>query len=145
MTTDEWKEGIEQLAAGEFWEAHESWEALWRELPGSAARESMQALIQFAAACYKVTQVRQGRAMDDMQQGMAGLIGRGLEHLRRADQLGPPVTTWSHEDLRSAFGRLQEFLSTWRETDDIEMAESSISALSRALADRLESYDQPVA
>lgn len=144
MTTQEWQRGVEDLAGGEFWEAHEAWEEIWRELPASAAREAMQALIQFVAACYKIDQVRQGRPVGDMQQGMAALIGRARGHLDRADQRAAPTTTWSRDELRAALDRLELFLETWRRDSDLDAAESSVATLGRALAGRLAGHDSPV-
>ena len=144
MTTDDWQRGIEDLAGGDFWEAHEAWEEIWRELPASAAREAMQALIQFAAACYKLDQVRDGRQVGDMQQGMAALIGRARGHLDRADQRVAPTTTWDREELRGALDRLEAFLSAWRRDSDFAAAAASVAALAEALASRLAIHDHPV-
>jgi Domain of unknown function (DUF309) len=46
--------GIDLYNAGYFWEAHESWEALWRVETDAAIRERLQGLILAAAACLKL-------------------------------------------------------------------------------------------
>jgi len=46
---DKFIEGIQHFNSGEFWEAHESWEALWLEADDDLV-EFYQGLIQLAAA-----------------------------------------------------------------------------------------------
>lgn len=64
-----------QFASGRFFEAHESWEAAWRQESG-APRRLLQGLILAAAAYHKMASQRQPR-------GMTLLLERALE------QLGP--------------------------------------------------------
>ncbi len=48
--------GVDLYNAGFFWEAHEVWEALWRDSARDPRqREFLQGLIQCAAACLKST------------------------------------------------------------------------------------------
>jgi len=51
------REGMRLFNEGKHFEAHEAWEALWRRMekpdPG---RESIQGLIQLAAACHHLVQ-----------------------------------------------------------------------------------------
>ncbi|MFB6372923.1 MAG: DUF309 domain-containing protein [Bradymonadaceae bacterium] len=144
--TDDWHRGLDQLAAADFWQAHESWEAIWRDLPDdSAAREATQALIQFAAACYKVQQARQGRAPANMQQGMAALVDLARGHLDNAADGAPPTTSWPHALLREALDRLDELLARWRDTDDLEATDAVVHRLADQLASRLLDYDRAVA
>lgn len=49
MSEEKFAEGVAHFNAGEFWEAHESWEALWLEADGDLV-EFYQGLIQLAAA-----------------------------------------------------------------------------------------------
>lgn len=106
--------GLNQLSAGKYWESHEHWEAIWRSLPPSAARAAMQSLIQFAAACHKITQAtREGRDAKAMQQGMAKLLASGQKHLQTSQQLGPPEPDFSTDRLRKAYGTLTEIHRQW--------------------------------
>jgi len=43
--------GVEQFNRREFWNAHESWEAIWLASDGER-RQFLQGLIQLAAVCY---------------------------------------------------------------------------------------------
>jgi len=49
VSDDKFAEGVAHFNATEFWEAHESWEALWLEAEGNLV-EFYQGLIQLAAA-----------------------------------------------------------------------------------------------
>jgi len=51
--TKHFLEGVEHFNAREFWEAHESWEALWLEAE-SDLEQYLQGLIQIAAAYHHV-------------------------------------------------------------------------------------------
>jgi predicted metal-dependent hydrolase len=64
---------------GAFFEAHERWEDLWRELDG-APRVAVQGLIQLAAGLHHLQQGRPRPA--------ARLLGKGLEKLSRGH---PPL------------------------------------------------------
>ncbi len=44
------EKGIAQFNAGQWFEAHETWEDLWGELPGGPRRKFVQGLIQLAVA-----------------------------------------------------------------------------------------------
>jgi hypothetical protein len=43
-------EGIKYFNKGDFYEAHEAWEAVWRPMPDSPAKRFVQGLIMIAAA-----------------------------------------------------------------------------------------------
>ncbi|PRQ06548.1 DUF309 domain-containing protein [Enhygromyxa salina] len=50
----EYRWGIDLYNCGYYWEAHESWESLWRQAPrGTATHALLQGLIQCAAAALK--------------------------------------------------------------------------------------------
>ena len=79
LTKDGWAEnedflfGVDLFNAGYYWEAHESWEAVWRGAePGSPAADFFKGLIKLAAAGVKA---REGRP--------AGVT----RHARRAGEL----------------------------------------------------------
>jgi hypothetical protein len=61
------KEGIEHFNAGRYYEAHESWEDLWRTLQGND-RLFVQALIQAAVALHHL---RRGNMAGARQLGRA--------------------------------------------------------------------------
>lgn len=133
---NEWRNGIEDLESGEFWEAHESWEAVWHALPESAARETTQALIQFAAACYKVRQADEGRSREEMQRGMRGLIERARGHLESAGALGSPHPSWEPARLEEALDQLDDVLEEWQSG----AAQSSVANDVQGAADDLAAH-----
>src|SRR5437762_3525728 len=78
--------GAQLFNRGEFWEAHEAWEAVWNEARAAgdpAGTACAQGLIQVAAAFLK----RQQRA----ETGAAKLMARAREHLAAAQAAGGPV------------------------------------------------------
>jgi uncharacterized protein len=48
------REGAGRYARGDYFDAHESWEALWRATPPGPSRECLQGLIQLAAALHQL-------------------------------------------------------------------------------------------
>jgi predicted metal-dependent hydrolase len=74
-----WTKRLEQGRAafnrGEFFEAHERWEEVWRELEG-AERVLVQGLIQIAAGLHHLQHGRRGPA--------ARLLGKGVKKVSRA-------------------------------------------------------------
>lgn len=107
----DWTAGCAALCEGRFWEAHEHWERVWRLLPESAAREAVQALIQFAAACHKTVQLG---APDAMQRGMAALIESGRAHLDAAHRVPQkPGVRFDLALIRGAFAELDDVQTTW--------------------------------
>lgn len=87
--SEHWREGIACLARQEYWQAHEEWEDVWKFLGGSALRDALQGLIQFAAACYKPQQVvmalESGAA--GKQRGMGALVASAARYFRNAELL----------------------------------------------------------
>jgi len=71
---DEYLRGVARFNAGEFWEAHEEWEAVWLE-EESELRLCYQGLIQVAGAFHHY---RRGN-----WAGMAALLREGTEKLAR--------------------------------------------------------------
>lgn len=61
---------------GDYWEAHEAWEGLWREERGEETRRLLQGLIQVTAALHKLVVQGDGDAA-------LRLLDRGLEKLDR--------------------------------------------------------------
>jgi len=86
-----WLYGIDLFNTRYFWEAHEAWERVWRELPeGSRGRDVVKGLIQVSAALFKLHLGNEG--------GARRLAARGLERIEtaarhhgewRALELGP--------------------------------------------------------
>lgn len=68
--------GVDLYNYGFYWEAHESWEALWRRAPrGTLAHAFLQGLIQCAAAALKA-RVNQPAACRSLgERGLAKLYG----------------------------------------------------------------------
>ena len=72
-----WLYGIDLFNARYFWEAHEAWEKVWRELPdGSLGNDVVKGLIQVAAALFKL---HVGN-----ESGARRLAARGLGRLETA-------------------------------------------------------------
>lgn len=83
-TLGEWLFGIDLFNAFFFWEAHESWEALWAAKPrDSVPARLLQGLIQIAAALLKV---HLGAAA-----GAATLSRAGLDKLAAAAGVAPTL------------------------------------------------------
>lgn len=72
--------GLDAYARGEYFEAHELWEELWRDEPPEGDKLFLQGLIQVAAAMHKILAHRQPRPA-------ARLLGRALVKLRDAPPL----------------------------------------------------------
>lgn len=94
---------------GEFYEAHESWEQLWRgQDPDSAMRRALQGLIRAAAAGVK--------GGEGHREGYFHHLRGALDHLEKAIELGiegiwpgpkwAEMATWLHE-VSSAGKNLQ--------------------------------------
>ncbi len=91
------REALFHWVMGEYYEAHESWEQLWRgQTPDSAMRRALQGLIRAAAAGVKG---RQGN-----RDGYFHHLRGALEHFKKALDLGiediwpgpkwAEITTW---------------------------------------------------
>ena len=74
-----YRHGVDLFNAEYFWEAHEAWEALWRDAADPAQKLFLHALIQLAAALLK-RRMGNGR-------GTAILAGKALLKLRRVSLL----------------------------------------------------------
>jgi hypothetical protein len=69
--------GLEAYARGEYFEAHELWEELWRDEADAGDKRYLQGLIQVAAAMHKIAVHRQPRPA-------TRLLARALAKLRDA-------------------------------------------------------------
>src|SRR5690606_33002088 len=79
--------GLAAYAAGEYFDAHELWEELWRDAPAGFDRHFIQGLIQVAAAMHKVLEHHKPKPA-------ARLLTRALDKLADApsDYRGLDVT-----------------------------------------------------
>ncbi len=83
-TCAEYRRGVELFNAGYFWEAHESWEAVWHALGRQGAEaDFLKGLIKLAAAGVKAGEGRP-----------AGVA----RHARRAHELFQQVAAAHHHD-----------------------------------------------
>lgn len=83
--------GLATYQSGEFFEAHELWEELWRDAPEGLDRQFLQGLIQVAAAMHKLTAHHKpkpaarllGRAIDKLGDAPPGYRGIDTPRLLR--------------------------------------------------------------
>jgi len=68
--------GVRLHERGDYWEAHEAWEGLWREAPREETRLLLQGLIQVTAAFHKLLVQHDGDAA-------LRILDRALEKLDR--------------------------------------------------------------
>lgn len=61
VPSDVWEQGIDSFNSGDYWQAHEFWEAGWKTLQGPE-RTYIQALIQFCGALVHLQKGRLGPA-----------------------------------------------------------------------------------
>ena len=69
--------GVAAYHRGDYYEAHEHWELLWRDEPDGPRRSFLQGLIQVAAALHKL-------AVMKSPSGAIRLFQKAREHLSRA-------------------------------------------------------------
>jgi predicted metal-dependent hydrolase len=94
-------QGLLAYERGDFFDAHELWEQLWRDEPQGPARTFLQGLIQLAAAMHKAVA---SRAPAPAHR----LLGRAIEKLRAVpDPLGLDLT-----QLLAEAARAREVLAT---------------------------------
>jgi len=67
--------GRDAFNRGEFFEAHEHWEDVWREFP-VAERAGLQGLIQIAAGLHHLRESRPGPALKLLDKGLVKLRAR---------------------------------------------------------------------
>src|SRR5690554_2244858 len=83
---EQWRAGITCVGQGEYWDAHEAWEDVWKFLGNGVLQDVLQGLIQFAAACYKTQQVAVDFGDEVKQQrGMRALLGSSARYFERAE------------------------------------------------------------
>lgn len=87
--------GLDLYAAGYFWEAHEVLEPLWLALPPeSAERHAVQAVIQIANACLKLSMDRPSAALR--------VVALAEAHLQRASDLATATLGFNVRDIAAA-------------------------------------------
>lgn len=105
------RRGVELFNRGEFWHAHEAWEAEWLATSGDRA-QLLQGLIQLAAACYHVQKgtLRSAEKLREISVGRLsalpdGFGGIALRELCDRASEGPWKST---DDLRAVRLRFVE-------------------------------------
>lgn len=102
-----WRAAERATASGQWWQAHESFELVWRGGIDAEAAQSVRALIQVCAALHKPRQAREARAMRyDLRAGMSRLLDRAQQ-----GYAGGPVDVTAWLDAALAVGRAQ--VSAW--------------------------------
>lgn len=71
--------GVAAYQRGDYYEAHEHWELLWRDEPDGPRRSFLQGLIQVAAALHKLSVMKS-------PTGAVRLFQKAREHLCQAPQ-----------------------------------------------------------
>ena len=74
------QKGRDAFNRGEFFEAHEHWEDVWREFP-IPERAGLQGLIQIAAGLHHLREGRPGPALKLLDKGLVKLRARPLAPL----------------------------------------------------------------
>ncbi|HEY3127953.1 MAG TPA: DUF309 domain-containing protein [Acidobacteriota bacterium] len=108
--SEEYLYGVDLYNFAYFWEAHESWEALWKTTGGGdLSGLFLQGLIQISAALLKRQQ--------HILRGMRNLSRQGLDHLRTVMEAHRSYCGLELEDFTERMQRL--FASDWsRWTED---------------------------
>lgn len=87
---DLYLQGVDLFNAGFWWEAHETWEALWKGLPVHDNQAMfLRGLIQAAAACLKRCVLSDGSSPDATPEGIERLLTRADANLRPVLSLRP--------------------------------------------------------
>ncbi len=108
------REGWKRFRSQKYWEAHESWEALWLDLPkASRGRLRTRALIQITAAFYKPEQAHEGRPLRRMQRGMSALLTAARKHLDQAANAPPPTIAIDSKILDELLTRATNYCHQW--------------------------------
>ncbi|MGM0556465.1 MAG: DUF309 domain-containing protein [Myxococcota bacterium] len=134
MTTA-WQNGLKLIRERAYWDAHEQLEQVWHATSEGQARDATQALIQFAAAAYKIDQARQGRAPESMQRGMGKLIDRALALL---DGTSVERVGWNAVALARALEELDEVRLGWKRGSSICATADEASEVAARLVDALD-------
>jgi len=131
---DDWQRGCAALGEGRFWDAHEAWEEIWRRLPESSGRETLQCLIQLAAACHKTVQDGDVGAM---QRGLAALIGSSRAHLAAASHAGSPSVGVDADEVERALRELEELHALWTRGAETSEVRTQVWATAARLLESL--------
>ena len=138
LHSPDWEEGISKLAQHDYWQAHEEWEAIWALLPDSPAREGLQALIQFAAACYKSTQAA-AKPEASMQRGMEALLRTAGTHLANAGEEKHPLQPGFELSLLSrGLQELTALLKEWSSGLPLSTLQLRVQTIATRLSSELE-------
>ena len=76
----EFRLGMRLHNDGEYYEAHEAWERVWRDEEDESHRRFVQGLIQITAGCHKAV-------VEGMPSSARKLVERGLEKLEPFDDV----------------------------------------------------------
>ncbi|MGH9795094.1 MAG: DUF309 domain-containing protein [Candidatus Acidiferrales bacterium] len=103
LSEDLWQRGIEQFNRREFFECHESWEAVWLPAP-EPDKTFLQGIIQVAAAFHHYMCGNRAGAESLMRRGLAKIARFPADYrgLRLADLRGS-VRRW-HQALAAGSG-----------------------------------------
>lgn len=97
-----WLYGVDLWNHGFLWEAHETWESIWRIPHDAEQAEFLRGMIQCAAACLKLAI---GNARSATKLSQAGL--ERLEHVTM-----PPTGRYMGLDVRTFIDALQAFVAS---------------------------------
>ena len=101
----EFRLGVRLHNEGEFYEAHEAWERVWRDEDDEAHRRFVQGLIQVTAGCHKAV-------VERMPNAARRLIDRGLEKLEPFEDV----------HLGVELGAFRDAVRRWSSSIDTESA-----------------------
>jgi len=118
------EKGLAAYRAGEFFEAHEEWEEIWRDEPEGDRRQALQGLIQVAAAMYKI--LGQGKPVP-----AARLLGRALLRLKLAP---PGFASLQMLDLLGDVERAREALVDIGEKGDGDFSHALVPRMIRTVS-----------
>jgi hypothetical protein len=100
------EEGVKLFNEGRFWEAHEAWEQLWKDIPeDSPPRIFIQGFIQVAAAIDKY--------MKKEYAGTEKLLPKGMSKITGLMDLGKEILDM--EDFLRQLGSFRERFESQRE------------------------------
>ena len=112
--------GLELFNAGQFWEAHEAWEAAWLVEDGDV-RQMLQGLIQVAAGYFKALVQRRPRAA-------AKLLASGLAKL---DPIPDSLAALRLEPLRRAVATTIDEAHGWERGERDGIGPASVPRIER--------------
>lgn len=129
-----WATGLSLIESGAYWEAHEALESLWHDTDAQVRSDAIQALIQFAAAAYKIEQARDGRGESSMQRGMGKLIKKALALLSGASSVDAGMDV---DALERALREMEVVREQWVRGGTAERAAAAARDVASVLVDRM--------